>query len=232
MNDLGTYDEIVELSGIKIPFYPSIFTQNIAKAVRAGHYEGKEAREIVRIIQDDERVLELGAGIGYVSSLIAKDPRTQAVRTYEANPQLLPVIQEVHALNDVTNVEVINEILSNDLRAPSVKFYIRHDFWASSMLEKPWKYKQAIDVPVSSFSGVVESFRPTLIVCDIEGGELDLFRNANLEGVKKVYVELHQKVLGRRGMKEVFDVMSARGFHYDQHHSHGSVVLFSHVDRT
>jgi len=49
--------------------------------------------------------------------------------------------------------------------------------------------------------------------------------------VKKVYMEIHQKVLGRRGVKRLFDAMSARMFHYDQNHSAGSVILFSHVDR-
>ena len=52
-----------------------------------------------------------------------------------------------------------------------------------------------------------------------------------LTGIKKIFVELHQNVIGRVSMKNVFDFMSSRDFHYDQHHSHGGVVLFSHVLR-
>ncbi len=54
---------------------------------------------------------------------------------------------------------------------------------------------------VRSFNAEVESFRPTMVICDIEGGELDLFMHANLSGVKKVYMEIHQRVLGRGGNK-------------------------------
>lgn len=32
-------------------------------------------------------------------------------------------------------------------------------------------------------------------------------------------------------MKQIFDFFSSQEFHYDQHHSRGGVVLFSHVLR-
>ena len=76
-----------------------------------------------------------------------------------------------------------------------------------------------------------ERYRPTMLIVDIEGGEEFLFRDVALTGIKKIYMELHQNVISRVGMKNVFDFMSSRDFHYDQHHSRGSVVLFSHVLR-
>lgn len=88
-----------------------------------------------------------------------------------------------------------------------------------------------VDVPVFSFNAVVERIRPTLIICDIEGGEIELFEHANLTGVQKVMVEIHQSVVGRMNIKRLFDMFSARNFHYDEHHSSGSVILFSHIHR-
>jgi FkbM family methyltransferase len=225
------YSRSVTLAGIEIPVYEGIFSPNIVRALENETYEGKESRELPKIIQEGERILEIGAGIGFISALAARDPRISAIRVYEANPLLIRVIKEIHALNGIENVEIRNGVLLNQTRGNTSKFYVRRDFWSSSLDEKPFGYKEVIDVPNFSFSAEIEDFNPTMIICDIEGGERDLFMNANLSGVKKIYVEVHQRVIGRKGMKRLFDAMSARDFHYDQWHSHGSVVLFSHVDR-
>ena len=116
----------------------------------------------------------------------------------------------------------------------TVPFYIRHDFWASSLAPGPWAYQEEVAVERVSFKLVCgRDPRPTMLIVDIEGAkdEEHGFRDVPLTGIKKVYVELHQTVIGRVGMKKVFDFFSARDFHYDQHHSRGSVVLFSHVLR-
>ena len=182
-------------------------------------------------MQYRERVLEVGAGIGFISTLTAKNPQVEAVRVYEANPDLCQIIEHNHALNEVGDVEVIQGVLANGPDLNPVDFYRRRDFWASSLSPKPWGYRDVVSVPQYSFALAVEEFAPTVIICDIEGGELQLFQNANLRGVEKVLVEVHQQVLGRAGMKALFDAFSARDFHYDEHHSHGSVVLFSHIQR-
>ena len=220
-----------EHMGIKIPIDKAIFSDTIIGAIKKGNYERREATEVQRIVEPGERVLEIGGGIGFVSAVAALDPRVEKIVVFEANPLLMPVIAELHEMNGVANVDVVNGVLMNSTHAEAAKFYVRQDFWSSSLAEKPWGYERAIDVPTYSFSEQVERIRPTLIVCDIEGGELNLFENANLSGVKKVLMEVHQEVIGRDGMKKLFDSMSSRGFHYDQWHSNGSVVLFSDINR-
>ena len=54
---------------------------------------------------------------------------------------------------------------------------------------------------------------------------------STLTGIKKIMVELHQPTIQRRGVKKVFDLLSAQSFHYDVWHSSRSVVTFSHVER-
>lgn len=215
---------------VKIPVYEDIFSPNLLKSFTEGKYEHAEARELGRIIQEGERILEIGAGVGFISTIASKNPLTASVRCYEANPQLIPIIREVHSLNEVRNVTIRNGVLAHG--DASAKFYLRKDFWASSLSEGPFPYTGTVEVPCFNFNREIEEYRPTLIICDIEGGELDLFENSLLTGVQKVYLEVHQRVLGRRGMLRLFQAMGMRGFHYDQHHSAGSVILFSHVGRT
>lgn len=223
--------ELLNHFSIKLPYDKNIISFNIKKAIENGSYEGKEAREIDRIVQQGERILEVGAGLGFISSIASKNDKVESVMAIEANPNLISYIKNVHKINNTKNIEVINGILSNSTKERATNFYIRNDFWASSLSPKPENFIKTVTVPVYSLSEIIESYRPTLIICDIEGGELDLFKNANLEGVEKVFVEIHQKVLGRMNIKKLFDSFSARDFHYDQHHSCGSVILFSHVYR-
>ncbi len=217
--------------GVRIPLDETIFSETLLEAILTGKYEKKEAAELNKIIEPGERILEIGGGIGFMSALSARHPNTEKVQVFEANPNLIPFIQRVHALNAVDKVEVINAVLMNTPVSDMAEFYLRENFWASSLSPKPFGYKSVVTVPVKSFSAQVDQFRPTMIVCDIEGGEHDLFLNANLAGIKKVYVEIHQRVLGRSGIKSLFDAFSARNFHYDQWHSSGSVILFSHISR-
>ena len=184
---------------------------------------------LARIIKPGDRIMELGGGIGFISALSARNPNTEAVKVFEANPQLIGYIRRLHEINGITNATAENAILLNDPGRRTAEFYLRQDFWASSLSPKPFGYSSVISVPVKSFNAELEAFAPTLIICDIEGGELDLFLNANLSGVSRVYLEIHQGVIGRMGVKRLFDAFSARNFHYDQHHSKAGVVLFSSV---
>ncbi len=226
--------ETVEHFGVELRLDPKYMSEKMIGIIRAKRYEVEEARHIQRFLAQDEVVLEIGAGIGFVATLLAKNPLTKRVVSYEANPLLIDCFKETVSANltpaEMERVEIRNAVLKTGHAEGTVDFYIHSEFWASSLL--PFEGAERVEkVKLENFNAVVAEIRPTLIVCDIEGGELELFRNADLTGVKKVYLEAHQKLLGRRGMKSLFEIFHARDFHYDQHHSERSVILFSHVDR-
>lgn len=222
--------ETVEHFGVKLPLDPEIISPLIANLIRKGTYEDREANQIGKLIQPGERILEIGGGIGFISALCAKSPNTQAVRVFEANPNLLPFINGVYALNGVQNAEAFNAILTNDPATPSLDFYLREDFWGSSVFPAAGRYTSAVSVPTRSFRQEIQDFKPSLIICDIEGGELDLFRDADLTGVRRVVVEVHQAVIGGHGIKAIFDAFSALNFHYEQQFSMEAVVTFKSLD--
>lgn len=224
-----------EIQGIKLPHDKDVISQNIKNAIRNGSYEREESAELKKIIQKGERILEIGGGIGYISSLAAKSKQVEKICVIEANPNLIGYMQIVHQLNNVAEVadmEIVNGILTNDVtRGKYTTFYLRENFWASSLSPDPKNYVSTERVRIYGFNEMIERVKPTLIVCDIEGGETALFKNANLTGVEKVFIELHQWIVGKRNIKRIFEYFSARDFHYDWRHSSGNVVLFSHVDR-
>ena len=218
------------INGVTLAIEPEVMSPAMIEIIQSGTYEGAEAREIPRIVQPGERIVELGGGIGFISITALRTGKVSHLACYEANPGLVPVIEKNARLNELS-FDVHNAIVDPKEDGGTVPFYLRKDFWASSMLPKPWGYEKEVAVPRVSFAAVLERYRPTMLIVDIEGAEEHVFRDVALTGIKKIYMELHQNVIGRVGMKNVFDFMSSRDFHYDQHHSRGSVVLFSHVLR-
>ncbi len=221
--------------GMRFPDDPQIITASVAKKLRREKYETPEITGLEKFVQPKDRVLELGGGIGYISTFIAKFLNVQAITVVEANTKLCSYIQQVHAANDVAHVALKNGVALPDAAhdepsLPSdhtIPFYITDPFWSSSMIA-PAKASDAIrvDVPAFRLSDLVASFKPTIIVCDIEGGEVELFEQVDLTGVNYIYLELHTRVTGAHGVVRVFEAMHRHRFFYHQRVSRDGVVLF------
>lgn len=221
--------EIIEHFGIRLRIDPEFMSPKLIEALRAGQYETGEARKLGKIIQPGDIVLEIGAGIGFMAALMLKNPAVERVVSFEANPLLIAKIQRTLDDNNLggQRFELHNNILGAE-DSGTVDFHIHKDFWASS-LRKTSATIRSCPVPLASFDKTIKAVRPSVIVCDIEGGEEALFPTSDLAGVRNIYLELHQRVLGPAGMRNVFQTFHERGFHYDQRHSHGAVVLFSRI---
>jgi FkbM family methyltransferase len=211
--------------GVLLPIIDGIFSEQIAASVRAEEYEMYEAAELDSLIQPGEVILEIGAGCGFLSTYCAINPHTRRVACVEANPRMIEVIKLTHRANAV-DIDVFHEILAAE--DGETDFFVHQDFWASGTHDF---LGTKIRVRTTAFGRRLAEVRPSMLVVDIEGGEQALFRDVDLSGVKKILIELHQPTIGRRGIKEVFDCLSAQGFHYDTWHSNRNIVTFSHVDR-
>ena len=220
----------IKIGNVKVAIDPKAMSKKMLSVMRSGDYEREEAGQITTIIQPGDRIVELGGGVGYVSSVAGMLGKAQDIVVYEANPDLIPLIERTHQLNNVTST-VINAVVLPRKSSDTVPFYIRDDFWASSLSADTYGYSAVKDVPVVSFGEMLRRHNPTMLIVDIEGGEGELFQDVELTGIRKIYIEIHQAILGRVGMKRLFDFFSSRDFHYDQWHSTHGVILFSHVLR-
>lgn len=221
--------ECYETHGVLIPFSPAIITPAIEAAIEAGEFESEEAQELPNILEPGDRVLEIGAGIGFISTLLDRHSSVDRVVAVEANPKLMGYMARLHALNGVTKVHRQNAVLTND-HVGSMRFYLREDFWMGSLSEGPNPYQETIEVPTEGLDDLIRREQISLIVCDIEGAESFLFEDADLSGVTRVYLELHDHVTGLKGVKKLFQALEDKGFCYDPRHSSKSIVLFRRVD--
>lgn len=216
-----------ELDGVLIQAPSDVITPAIADALTSGAYEAEEARIVTRALKSHDRVLEIGSGLGFVTTLIARDPRVASLMAVEADPRLARRAAATLALNGCTGAETINAVLAPEASSGDMAvFYQRPDFWMSSMFETDVPYDRIVNVPVLSLNEMLRDRAITCIVCDIEGGEVDLLKGADLAGVDRIIVELHDHVTGLSGVSDLFDTMRRKGFAYDPRCSEGTVVLF------
>jgi FkbM family methyltransferase len=221
-----------EIDGIRLPADERLISENIDRALRRGRYEQEERNNLPGLLRQDDVVLELGGGLGLVSTLCARNPKVRQVTTVEANPELIPYIHEVHRINGVADrTQVINGIA---IPAPSVDamdFFLRNDFWASSTNGEVWGWREKTRVPVKDLNALVAKLSPKVLIVDIEGGEGDLFDGFLPGSIRHIYLELHGRVIRRNGIKKIFDDLSGVNFVYDPRFSAHSVVTFSHLGK-
>lgn len=218
----------LEISGVVIPDDPAVITPAIEVAIRSGRFECDEAHQIPQIVRPGDNVLEIGSGIGFISTLLAREPRVSRVCAVEANPYLIDYMTRLHGQNRVRKVKRLNTVLTNEPVA-SKTFYIRRDFWMGSLMPGPNPYVATTEVPTANLDALLRDEQINLIVCDVEGSECSLFKDADLSGVDRIFLELHDHITGMSGVARLFSTLAVQGFVYDPRHSTGSVVLFQRI---
>lgn len=214
------------IEGVVLPIDRKIMSNLMVYSIAIGRYERKEARLLRSNLRNDDRVLELGAGLGFISTLAAKLSPNGSVCCVEANPYLIGQIQRTHKLNHV-KVDIMNAVVSSE-PAPARTFYLREQFWDSSLSKEPNNYVEQIEVSNRTFADLAAKFRPTVIVADIEGGEIELLQSELPEGVRAFLVEVHPKMIGADNVQKMLKYFTECGF---SAHLDGQMLVAQFPDR-
>ena len=219
-----TYERTIEVHGVAIPDVEDIFSDKLRRTMEKGKYEAGECRRMEAIVFPGDRVLELGAGVGLVSTIAAQKTEPENVICVEANPKLIPLIHETHKINGRTGIQVLHGVaVAEDDGAPT-KFYIRPDFWASSMVPGPDAIEE-IEVPKIDIAALIREHKPNVLSMDIEGAEAALVAGIDLSPCRVVMMELHPRVYGHPGTANIFRQLDKQGFTYDAKNSRGGTVI-------
>ena len=211
--------------GMRFPKHPDIMQGKIRRLLRNNDYEAKETEAALRVVREGDVVVELGGGIGYMSTLVATKRAIKSVHVFEANPNLIPYIQSVHAANDVTNAHVTNAILGT--RKGSVDFYVREPMLGSSMQVLEGEVDpSSVKVDVLNAKTTFKDIGANVLICDIEGAEVDLIPSLDLSGFRAAIIETHPQWIGPEGMNKVMRAFMDAGLAYYHRGSHGKVLAF------
>jgi FkbM family methyltransferase len=218
-------EDFLHSRGMRFPDDPAILTKKLRRALRTNGYERKEAEAVLRTVREGDRVIELGGGIGYMSSFVSAKRKVEIVRAFEANPALIPYIRRVHAANDLPQAEVTHGILGES--DGEADFYVRPDILSSSLAIMEGEEPPApVKVPVHDHRRVWQELRPNLLICDIEGAEVDLLPRLDLGSLRAAIVELHPQWIGPEGVNTVFRAFMEAGLAYYHRGSTNKVVAF------
>jgi FkbM family methyltransferase len=211
--------------GMKFPHHADIIKGRVRSLLRKNAYEHKESEAALRVVKEGDVVVELGAGIGYMSTLVASKRKIKSVHSFEANPHLIPYIQKVHAINGLTNAHVTNAILGP--RKGTADFYVRDNLLGSSLAVLEGEVDPpSTKVDVLNAKTVFKDIGANVLICDIEGAEVDLLPSLDLTGLRAAIIELHPQWIGPEGVNKVFRAFMDAGLAYYHRGSTNKVVCF------
>jgi FkbM family methyltransferase len=223
------------LEGVTLEVPIDVLSPKIVAALESGRYERLEARQIQRFLKKGDRLLEFGAGIGFISALASKTTKLDKCLVVEANPALIPVIRRNHEINNVTST-IVNAIsvppsapiLRRNKFEHKMEFFITENFWGSST-EKSGASVRSELVDIIDTSELISLSDANVIVCDIEGGECDIFDDVDLSQIRNAFFEVHKNITGLSRINKLTSIMASQGLYYDPDFSVGATVMYTRV---
>jgi len=180
------------IQGIQLEVPRSLLQPDIWRSLVYGSYEGSEIDALRYAIRPGDAVLEIGAGIGFISSFAKRELQASRIVAIEADPVLIPVIKHTHAVNGIS-AEVRNVVAA--VTDGVVEFNRQPSFWASSIVDLPGSTK--VRLPARSLQGLIEDVDPDVLVVDTEGAEGRLFEGLRLpRTLRHAVVEVHKQQIG------------------------------------
>ena len=199
---------IVEVGGVRIRAHPAL-SYNTVKSLVAATYEGPERTLIESMLHPDDVVMELGGGLGYISTVCARLTDSSRVFVYEANPLMAPIIEDTHRRNNVSpelNICMVGSA------AGATTLHVAREFAETSVIAGN-NDATPVTARVVALRDELARIKPTVLITDIEGGEYDLFRDFPPHACRLIMLELHPHLIGEQRAMETLGAIEAMGFH-------------------
>jgi FkbM family methyltransferase len=200
------------LRGLTLFLPEAALKGNLERALTSGRYETHEADALLLHLRPEDRLLDLGAGLGFICALAARVLGETSVLGIEAGPDTVKLARRNLAANGLDGVKVMRGAVVGEGEG-EVEFGQRPAFWASALKgPEGWpENAEVIRVPARPIGKLLAKFAPTVICCDIEGGELQVLTQP-LPGVRLVVVETHPEVYGAAGVAQIGAALQSQGF--------------------
>ncbi len=214
---------MVNYNGVKLIVNNELISNHIRSIVYSYAYEKEEIVILSQVLKKEDIVMEVGAGMGFLSIFCSKVNNNNVI-AYEANPNMIKLIQENYRLNNVK--PVIKNIILSD-KKDKIDFYLENNFYSSSTIKRT-NEAELIKIETEDINNEIIKYKITFLIVDIEGGEKDLIKKINFErnNINKLLLELHPHVIGDESVNKVINYIMNSGFLLDTAKSGNYVYYF------
>lgn len=197
-NFAGGPRTLVHPAGVKLPFDSQYHAEMLTPQLRAQIVDGSYSADVIRLLPEalapGDRVLVIGAGLGVVSTLIAKSGLAERIVAIEPNVELIPYIEHVKELNDTPEIETVCGVLAHGRRG-TVPFFVDSDLRNSALTPNQDSWRRVMRVPFLDMNLILAEERISLIVSDVPSIETPLFTGAELSRVPRLLMHLTEERL-------------------------------------
>ena len=175
--------------------------------------EPESTKLVKEILKEDDVVLEAGANIGYYTILESKKiGKRGIVYAVEQTKDNFKLLKKNIKLNGLKNVRVFNNAFSD--RIGKISININEEGNLNTPLNlKDYERKESVKcMTLDSF--FKNKRKPDFMRMDIEGYEDVIFKGGEktLGSLKKIFVELHFPLLGKKRMFDLLNLLKQKGF--------------------
>ena len=209
---IGMPTDIVRLDGCRFSIAKDRVPANVIDLLLSDLYEEPERKALRTFLDPELPVIELGACIGVVSCLTNRRLRRPEQHVVvEANPALLPLLEDNRARNDC-RFEIVHAAVSYGVE--TIKFNVDDNILASSV---GGDERQAVTVATVTLERLLNEHgvARTTLICDIEGAELQLVEHELKtigERVATIIMELHDRIVGQEQTQAMLSQLESAGF--------------------
>ena len=194
--------------GVKVRTARGEIQKTVRSMLFKGTYEAHECDLVERVVRSGDRVLEIGAGIGLVSLVATRLCGEGHVFSYEANPDLEPVIRKNYRLNGWTPDLTMRAVTSDGRDLP---FFRSSNVVSSSVVDRNLAGDRIV-VESLAINDLIDEHRPSVVIMDVEGSEVDLLSAADLSRVRILIAEMHPHIVGKEKITMLVGDIETRGF--------------------
>ena len=195
-------------NGVTLSTDAAVVPKTVRYGVFGGVYELAEAALVQACVKPGDRVLEIGAGTGFIGLLSARICGAENVNSFEANPAMEQVIRGNYALNGITPTLHMKAVTPD---GQPITFHSADNLVSSSVFDRNLEGKK-VTVESEALDTLIQQLAPTVIVIDAEGAEIDLMAGTDFGSVDRIIMELHPHIVGQPAVDEMLQGLSDKGF--------------------
>ncbi len=215
---------IIEINGVKLVLDKK-WSFNVKDHMIRKDYETGEINIIKNNLSKDDKVLEIGTGLGFLAVYCSKIIGQNNVTSIEANPYLEKYHKRIFELNNTFPTIIYNSVGQNE--EESVFYIDEKNFWSSSLIPFKAKKLKKINVKSIDINKLINEISPTFLIIDVEGFEYELIKLiADFGSIVKIQIETHSRIIGKEKVDEIVPILARHFFVLDNHFSKDNQYFF------